>query len=363
MRPRIQSLDGLRFLAAIGVLWIHAWTLSGNPRCFIGKLDIADILAIGGNGVDLFFVISGFCMYYFYASKSGFSYRDFRRFIFKRWARLAPAFYIATIVYVLLDSPVHSFNNQAFFDLLTSVFFLNSIFQQYNAASHFWTLGVEWQFYLIIPFLLIYQYRSGFKKTFIGIFGAVFAIGAISVFLFKNNFDLVTFQIFFKGMEFGFGVVAGRLVLRNDSYLRYRMLWLVVFISLTYAGRVLISKSVLHLSAHYYNLFKLLGFAVMGAGFAGILYLAITSAKWLDLVLGNRIFKTMGKISYSFYLWHGLILPFVAVYIALYFPSLKGIAVPVITTLASTIILYPVSMISYQLLEKPFLSLGNLTTK
>src|ERR1700753_1334175 len=99
LRPRIQALDGLRFLAAIGVLWIHSWTLYGHARWDVGKVDLANIMAIGGNGVDLFFVISGFCMYYFYASKADFSYHDFWRFLVKRWVRLSPAFYTATVLY------------------------------------------------------------------------------------------------------------------------------------------------------------------------------------------------------------------------------------------------------------------------
>jgi peptidoglycan/LPS O-acetylase OafA/YrhL len=100
LKTKIAKLDGLRALAALGVLWIHIWTIHGNPRFKIAGLDITNILALGGNGVDLFFVISGFCMYYFYAHKATFSYLDFWTFIKKRWQRLSPAFYTATLVYI-----------------------------------------------------------------------------------------------------------------------------------------------------------------------------------------------------------------------------------------------------------------------
>ncbi|MDF2434018.1 MAG: hypothetical protein JWP44_3649 [Mucilaginibacter sp.] len=360
MRQRIQTLDGLRFLAAIGVLWIHAWTFFGNPRYYIGPIDIAAILAIGGNGVDLFFVISGFCMYYFYASKNEFSYHDFYRFIIKRWVRLSPAFYAIAIVYIIIAN--HDIAVDMIY-LLNSVFYLNAIFPQYNIASHFWTLGVEWQFYLIIPFLLIYQNKIGFKKIFIGVFGIVFFIGVISVFIFKDQYDWFTNFIFFRGIEFGCGVIAARLLIKSNSYLKSRILWLLMFLAITYVGRAFISRQVLALSPYYYNLYKLLGFIIMGGGFAGILYLAVTSVKWLNLILGNKLFKKMGKISYSFYLWHALVFPIIAGYIIRFLPISKGIMLPVITTIISTIVLYPVSQLSYNLLEKPFLSVGNLTTK
>lgn len=363
MRQRIQTLDGLRFLAAIGVLWIHSWTLHGNPRWYVGNIDLANLLAIGGNGVDLFFVISGFCMYYFYASKSDFSYHDFYRFLVKRWVRLSPAFYMATIIYILVGKYIYHQKIDGLSNFLHSVFYLNDIFRQYVTASHFWTLSVEWQFYFIIPILLIYQNRIGFKRTFIIIFSLITLSALTVIFILKDQSDELTLTLLFHGIEFGSGVLAARLLIKNNSFFKNRILWLALFIMITYAGRVLISKQVLNLLAAYYNLFKLLGFTFMGIGFAGILYLAVTSVKWLDIILGNKVCKTMGRISYSFYLLHPLVYPAIATYTIQFMPLLKGIAAPVFTTVISAFILYPISLLSYNMLEKPFLSIGNLTTK
>jgi peptidoglycan/LPS O-acetylase OafA/YrhL len=363
VRQRIQTLDGLRFLAAIGVVWIHAWTEHGNPRLHLGSIDLTDFLAIGGNGVDLFFVISGFCMYYFYGSKSGFSYHDFYRFIIKRWVRLSPAFYVATLVYILVEKFVYHSTIDGVFGFLHSVFYLNLIGGQYNTASHFWTLTVEWQFYFTIPFLLIYQNKIGFKKTFLTIFGGIFFITVVSVFILKDQFDFLTSTICYRAIEFGCGIIAARLLIKDNAYLTNRVLWLLIFVVVTYVGRVLVSRPVLMLSQQYYNLFKLAGFTLMGCGFAGILYLSVTSAKWLNLVLGNKLFKRMGRISYSFYLLQGLVFPVVSIYTIKYVPFSKGIIGPMVTTCVTAIILYPMAMLSFNLLEKPFLAIGNLTTK
>jgi len=360
---RIQTLDGLRFLAVVGVLWIHTWTLFGNPRCFIGGVDIAGLLAIGGNGVDLFFVISGFCMYYFYAAKSQFSFRDYKRFIIKRWVRLSPAFYAATLIYLLIEIFIRHTHPTVFLDIANSLLYLNSIFQHYNVAGHFWSLGVEWQFYLIIPFILIYQNRIGFKKIFLIIFFILFFTAILSVLFLKDQSDLLTDQILFRYVEFAAGIVAARILIKNTIQLKMRWLWLILFIIVTYAGRVFISKSVLNLSANYYNLFKLIGFGLMGAGFAGILYMALTSVKWLNAFLGNYVFKQVGRVSYSFYLWHGFMCPVTTYYVTTYLPQLKGISGPMAATFIGLIIIYPISMLSYNLLEKPFLSVGNLTAK
>jgi len=363
LRQRIQTLDGLRFLAAIGVLWIHCWMEHGTPRFYIGKLDLSDFMAIGGNGVDLFFVISGFCMYYFYGSKSEFTYHDFYRFIVKRWVRLSPAFYGATIIYIVVEKTMQHSDINPVFAFLHSVFYLNYIFGQYNTASHFWTLSTEWEFYFLIPFLLIYQFKIGFKKAFALIFGGVFFAAIASVFIIQNRFDLLTGTIPFRGIEFGCGIIAARLLIKNNAFLKKRILWIVVFIIIAYTGRILISEHLLSLSRYYYNLYRLAGYTFMGIGFAGILYLAVTSGKQLNLILGNKLFKTMGRISYSFYLLHGLVFHTIALFTIQYLPFFKGIIAPVVTTCISAIILYPLSLLSYNLLEKPFLSIGNLTTK
>jgi len=230
LRQRIQTLDGLRFLAALGVLWIHVWTHYGNPRYLIAGIDVNDVLSIGRNGVDLFFVISGFCMYYFYASKIEFSYKDFYRFLIKRWLRLSPAFYAAAIVYVLVRRFAYHEDVNVIFSLFHSAFYLTYLFPQYLAAAHFWTLSVEWQFYFIIPFLLIYQNRIGFNKTFIIIFAILLLAAFSCILITKGQYDMLTNTILFRGIEFWAGVLAARLLVINNNFFKKKPLWIIPFI-------------------------------------------------------------------------------------------------------------------------------------
>ncbi|RZA00807.1 MAG: acyltransferase [Sphingobacteriaceae bacterium] len=353
LRDRIKTLDGLRALAAVGVLWIHVWTIHGNPRCYLWKIDLANILAIGGNGVDLFFVISGFCMNYFYGRKA-FTYHDFMVFLKKRWIRLSPAFYTAVVFYMIGSNLFHYGDISFMPYLLTSAFYLNAILYPYNVAAHFWTLSTEWQFYLAIPFILIYKNSIGFKKIYLIVFGALLLSACLITFILGNRSDQYTYQLFFRGAQFGFGVLAAHMFMGNKNYFSNRALWLLIFMVITYSGRILISKGILQLSDSYYNIFKLSGFTIIGAGFAGILYLALTSKKWLNLVLGNPLFASIGKISYSFYLWHAMVYPFIYNYINHAYP-IKGFIAPVITTIMSAMVLYPIAWLSFLLLEKPFM--------
>lgn len=349
-------MDGLRAIAALGVLWIHCWASYGAPRFAVKGFDITSVLALGGNGVDLFFVISGFCMYYFYVRNKTFNYADFGRFIKQRWIRLSPAFYSACVVYIgirLYDNPSFNLTKSA----VSSLFYLNGIFYEYTPQSILWSLTAEWQFYLIVPFLLIYQNRVGFAWVFGTIGLIILFLAVISVLLLKSKSDLLTNQIIFRYFQFMWGILAARLILVFPQYhLKYRPLIFLGFVLITYVGRICISNSVLNLSVHYYNLFKLLGFSIMGLGFSGILYLTLTSQRLLKVLLGNALISFIGRVSFSFYLWHALVHAIIGTYLIKKFGNGAGIIVPVINFTVSTIVLIPLSTLSFRLLEKPFMA-------
>ncbi|WP_374951539.1 acyltransferase family protein [Mucilaginibacter sp.] len=362
MKNRIQALDGLRFLAAAGVLWIHTWTLFGNPRFYVGKLDLASIIAIGGNGVELFFVISGFCMYYFYSRRPFSSYRDFGHFFLKRWVRLSPAFYTATVIYLLHEYFFNSGSRMQGLQLIHSLFYLNYWLGEYGVANHFWTLTVEWQFYLLVSLLLVWQRKAGFRRSFLYLFSLLGLAAVTTVFVYKAGSDYLTGTILFRGVEFGAGILTARLLLYPRPAFKNRKIWFFIFVAIICTGRVLVSERALRLAVHYYNLFKLAGFTLMGIGFSGFLYIIITSNGRLARLFGNRLMVSLGRVSYSFYLFHALIFPYVTGYIVRW-GIFQGIFGPLVATGCSILILYPLSLLSYTVLEKPFLSVGNMTSK
>src|SRR6476661_3187662 len=148
---RIRALDGLRTIAAFGVLWIHAWSFYGNPDLNIG-FDIFQLMAIGGNGVDFFFVISGFCMYLVLSAKE-ITIKQYLLFLYRRFLRIAPAFYASVVVYAVLiklNDPGYPMFGNVLFHFL----FLNNITGN-NISGPLWSIGTEWHFYMFLPFLLL----------------------------------------------------------------------------------------------------------------------------------------------------------------------------------------------------------------
>jgi len=160
-RQHVAAIDGLRAIAVLAVLALHA---AGAPspgapawtRC-------------GERGVDLFFVISGFCLSYPYVV----SVREGRaldisygRFMARRLARIGPPYFAALGLFALLSLtafglPTASTHPDAAHLLrelgFDSVFLTNSA-PTIDAA--FWTLGVEMRWYLLFPILLHTYVRS-----------------------------------------------------------------------------------------------------------------------------------------------------------------------------------------------------------
>ena len=344
---RIQALDGFRALAALGVLYIHCWSAFGNPSMRVAGINFASFLAIGGNGIDLFFAISGFILYLIYGKKP-FSLVEF---LFKRWKRLSPAFYTASIIYISIAFS-KNFDFAIFKSALTSTFYLNNIFPKYNSASLLWTLSLEWQFYLLFSiFIIVQKFKNFWFAT--GIFSLIsILIPSFLTLVLKSQSEQFTNQIFFRFFEFLFGMIAAKIFSdKSDNHRIKPILIIPIFLIISF-GRYLTTKSVLESSTEYGSYFKFLGFSIMGFGFSCLLYLGL-QIKWLAILFKFIGLVELGRISYSFYLWHGIIVLCLTHLVEK--SNFSAIPKVFITFILGTIVSILVAKISFRYLEKPYL--------
>ncbi|MEZ5714953.1 MAG: acyltransferase [Paracoccaceae bacterium] len=152
-----RDIDGLRAIAIAGVVIDHAGF---------------SLLPGGFAGVDVFFVISGFLI-------GGHIFEDlaagsfsFRRFYARRVRRIYPALalvLLATMVagwFVMIPHDYRWMGGAAFTALLSlsNIWFYETVDYFHPEALHdplihTWSLGVEEQFYLIVPLLLLLFWR------------------------------------------------------------------------------------------------------------------------------------------------------------------------------------------------------------
>ena len=167
-RQRISQADVLRGLAALSVAWFHF--LLSHP--FIGGIP-ALIGKYGWIGVEVFFVISGFVIPYS-LYRSGHQYHEFSRFILRRLIRLEPP-YILTIILTLCLNKISSLL-PGFRGVTSQIDWVGTLLHlgYFNVfGGHewllptFWTLAIEFQFYLLIGVVypVIYSQKAKLRLT------------------------------------------------------------------------------------------------------------------------------------------------------------------------------------------------------
>jgi peptidoglycan/LPS O-acetylase OafA/YrhL len=163
----VPALDGVRGLAILLVLIVHfqsfsheSWT-GGN---FIDRA-VLRVANVGWIGVDLFFVLSGFLITgIVYDARNGDGY--FRNFYARRALRIWPLYYgLLVIVFIVFPLIPRAGLDASLGDQIWYWFYLQNwrpalqpgLVENFfhSATSHFWSLAIEEQFYLVWPAVVL----------------------------------------------------------------------------------------------------------------------------------------------------------------------------------------------------------------
>ncbi len=285
---RLKEIDGLRAIAVIAVIIYHykkEW------------------LPLGYLGVDIFFVISGYVI-----TKSILDGVDSRTFTFhgfflRRAKRLLPALALVVIATLLLASMLLPGKSTfatalaAFFGLSNLWFWYSgfdyfAVSTEWNPLTHTWSLGVEEQFYLFFPFLLVWLVNR--QKRLIWI---ISALGLGSLVAYSAVWDQSRIAAFYLSPLRFWELVAGAVVFlihrdRGFPNKTEGIKWLK-----------LMSMGVMLYILFVPNLFEVAGTLVIVGATCVVLYL-IEQSKRGNLLLENEVSQYIGRISYSLYLWH-----------------------------------------------------------
>jgi peptidoglycan/LPS O-acetylase OafA/YrhL len=158
--PPIAVLDGVRAVACLGVLSFHVnlWAYLDHLWS-AGPGDLGAVLSslpfVGETGFLLFFVLSGFLLFLPYARSIIVEapWPSARRYYFRRLFRILPGYYVALVFMLLYLSPefLQPDHREQLWLFLTFRMDLPLTYQQINPP--FWTLAIEFQFYLLLPLL------------------------------------------------------------------------------------------------------------------------------------------------------------------------------------------------------------------
>jgi len=163
---RLKHLDILRGVAAVMVALFHLEKSTLIPQT-------TNYFEYGYTGVQIFFVISGFILPYS-LYKSHYQIKHFGTFLIKRIVRIHPA-YIAAILCGVILTIITGRELSSVGGLFSQVLFVNSLFDQPFSSAVFWTLAIEFQFYILIS--LLYPLLLSNSRSFL----IVVLLSAVSV--------------------------------------------------------------------------------------------------------------------------------------------------------------------------------------
>lgn len=342
------DIDGLRAVAALAVIGGHA-----------------DLLAGGTAGVDIFFVISGFLI-------SGIILRSLAQgnfscfdFYLRRIRRIFPALIVVLLTVwglgwlIFVKDEYQALGR----DILTSSAFVHNFYVyewvprfakpidnfSREMLGHIWSLGVEEQFYLIWPVLLIMVWKSGksLAALIVGVTTVSFLLNAIAT---THNFQAAYFLPWNRLWELSLGaglayIQPGHLnvprsgvpsLLRDMQPHAYGL-----------AGATLILASITRLD--FAGAFP--GWWALAPSIGSVLIIAAGPQSWVNrYILSASPLVFVGLISYPLYLWHVPLLFTGHVVSARWSPPISVTAVAVAIT-------FGFAALTYRYVELPVRSL------
>ena len=323
----IATLTGLRGVAAAWVMGFHLWLLAHAPAMTWAGVTWSTPLAIGYLGVDLFFVLSGFLLALpFLRWIDGLApFPALGTYLLRRALRVLPAFYLQLAILVVAGYvatgawPIDAGQGLAY---LSMQFWLHpGMGPLLNGV--WWTLPVEWNFYLLLPLLalLLSRARAWLVVLVVAVWVVSFRLAAYeSLFtgtlIFGIPADLygagMIHQIVGRIDQFVLGLLAAwawlRLGARAQRWATPALLMGLVAmgaiaLDLQANGPVVDGGRVPLLFWHH---------SLTAAALALVTFGAAAGAPWGARLFGGRVLGFLGLISYSLYLWHAVIFKFAA---------------------------------------------------
>ena len=312
----VDTLDGFRALATFLVLIFHYWQQSWNTmelRFGSFTVNFGHIVSNGYLGVELLFILSGFCLYYPLAMHPD-RRLSIGNYIYKRVVRILPTYLLCVMIcsaYQIGRLDPHTLREQFIGNMtLTQMTTAALSYNQINGVL--WSIAIEVQFYILFPILL-----PLFRRKPYGVMAAAFIIGEVWRWYLRDidhsQINWLMNQL--PGMIDCFvgGMLAAKIAaqLKRDLVEPQRAGLAQAFTAGTLAFMLVVLLVMMYIDALRYNdlpdnlsrmQMNTRKFVIVG--FAGAMLCSIFASTWLRKVFGNPITRFISAISYQVYMWH-----------------------------------------------------------
>lgn len=326
MQPvRYPAIDGLRALAALAVVLFHVLIAAYGLE---GVRAVRNWLDLGYFGVSLFFLISGLLIQHsVQRTPPG-------RFWIRRFFRLFPLYW-ASMLCALMFAPLLGIEQISVTQVLANATMLQRLFGQDDLIDVYWTLGLEMLFYMLTTIIVILKGQHSIPIiVFFLLCGALVTDGILPIVTGTVSTDGISdtpMRVFANLATMFFGYMYGQALTHPPSNRRWWIiicaLWLAVTVACSMTGY---SGDMIARSCAF-----------------GLFFLISTQPFALPALLA-----WLGKISYSLYLLHMIVIAFVFQHESIPYK------IPVALLLSIA-----VAGISYYAIEQPGIRLGERLQK
>jgi peptidoglycan/LPS O-acetylase OafA/YrhL len=364
------GLTGFRALAALWVLLFHLNSFVG-PRAitlpFLGfDIPIHPLLTCGWVGVDLFFVLSGFLLgTHLIASLAARQPGALRRYFAARARRVFPAYWtqlaILFAVAVALAGTLPAWSR--YLPLHIPMLHFVSEPASFSINNVYWTLPIEFAFYLCLPFVarILVRAEGGSRKW--AVLLALYAGSLLLVWCYRylawrafaaspvNTIVWATSQLPGSFDQFMAGVAAACVLRWQSGRAEALRRYSTALAAAGLAGVVGMIYFIDHIYLVYWQgHWALIVWHSITAAFVAIAVLGVAlGGGFTRALFENRVALWIGLVSYSVYLWHYPMLRWLKPWLDAAGLGLAGyIAVALPAILA-------VSALSYYAVERPFM--------
>ena len=291
------QIDSIRAIAVLFVLFHHYFTQK-----------VTGLVPLGEFGVDIFFTLSGFLI-----TGILISYRSIKspgtaikKFYFRRILRIFPVYYLYIFIAVLIfgrEIPQKIIFWASIYGL--NFYMINHGLITKYVFTHFWSLAVEEQFYLVWPFIILFLPFRYLKKIIV--LAILISIG----FTYLNiNIQLISYHPVscMQALATG-GLVKYYSLYDADKIMRFRKnlnLFLQLFISLWICTLFIYDLGV----KYAYPVLRI--FASLSTAVVLIKIIFNLNGKRMNKFLNSGKLQFIGRISYGIYVYHILVLALVS---------------------------------------------------
>lgn len=342
-RIYFPELDGLRFFAFL-LVFVHHHSL------------FSKVNTNGWIGVDLFFVLSAFLFTKLLIAEHYKTQKiSFRKFYLRRIFRIWPIYFLfigfSVTLYFLSGGTLSSNIKMRIIGLFAFSDNIMTAFSGWNPLPytvHLWTIAYEEQFYIFVPITIYFLVRSSFKTKVSFMIATYILLNIIRLSIIASNANstdiivmlpITRFESIFLGMVIGFNGFdfllkrINSLVIGLIGILFFALLYIQPLINISY--------------------WVIVAYTFVGISTSMILFSVLNNNN-LKNILSNQILVFLGKRSYGLYVYHLLGNGFANYMIAKIKILPSNSFVSFIYSLLFTVI---VSIISYKVIETPFLKL------